>query len=200
MRAGPKTPSHGPIPLSPPRQPILLLFLCLFCWDTSMWGPLIGILLYRVATASRKQKRSPGSDSSLAGRWGHVVGLVSILGDAKAPWKSDRTGKIGSRLRISSPPLRYIKCAPPYPLNLEKSCKPWWWEPAIAEFEEVREIRPSPAPSAYGTFHTRISGAPRPRREHNHQVLGPCLTHMMNHGTGLNVTSLLHKRSSIQNK
>jgi hypothetical protein len=31
-------------------------------------------------------------------------------------------------------------------------------------------------------------------------VLGPSLTHMMNHGTGSNVTSLLYNRSSIQNK
>jgi hypothetical protein len=43
-------------------------------------------------------------------------------------------------------------------------------------------------------------GAPRPGREHNHQVLGPSLAHMMNHGTGSNVTSLLYNRSSIQNK
>jgi DNA repair exonuclease SbcCD ATPase subunit len=31
-------------------------------------------------------------------------------------------------------------------------------------------------------------------------VLGPSLTHMMNHGTGSNVTSLLYNRSSVQNK
>jgi hypothetical protein len=31
-------------------------------------------------------------------------------------------------------------------------------------------------------------------------VLGPSLTHMMNHGTRSNVTSLLHNKSSIQNK
>jgi hypothetical protein len=31
-------------------------------------------------------------------------------------------------------------------------------------------------------------------------VLGPSLTHMMNHGTGSNVTTLLYNRSSIQNK
>jgi hypothetical protein len=31
-------------------------------------------------------------------------------------------------------------------------------------------------------------------------VLGPSLTHMMNHGTGSNVTSLLHNRSPEQNK
>jgi hypothetical protein len=30
-------------------------------------------------------------------------------------------------------------------------------------------------------------------------VLGPSLTHMMNHGTWSNVTSLLHNKSSIQN-
>jgi hypothetical protein len=43
-------------------------------------------------------------------------------------------------------------------------------------------------------------GAPNPGREHNHQVLGPSLTHMMNHGTGSNVTYLLNNRSSLQNK
>jgi hypothetical protein len=31
-------------------------------------------------------------------------------------------------------------------------------------------------------------------------VLGPSLTHMMNHGTGSNVTSLLYNRSSVQNQ
>jgi hypothetical protein len=43
-------------------------------------------------------------------------------------------------------------------------------------------------------------GAPRPGREQSPGVLGPSLTHMMNHGTGSNVTSLLHNRNSIQNK
>jgi hypothetical protein len=41
-------------------------------------------------------------------------------------------------------------------------------------------------------------GAPRPGREQSPGVLGPSLTHMMNHGTRSNVTSLLHNRSSIQ--
>jgi hypothetical protein len=31
-------------------------------------------------------------------------------------------------------------------------------------------------------------------------VLGPSLTHMMNHGTETNVTTLLHNRNSVQNK
>jgi hypothetical protein len=31
-------------------------------------------------------------------------------------------------------------------------------------------------------------------------VLGQSLTHMMNHGTETNVTSLLYNRSSVQNK
>jgi hypothetical protein len=31
-------------------------------------------------------------------------------------------------------------------------------------------------------------------------VLGPSLTHMMNHGTESNVTTLLYNRNSIQNK
>jgi hypothetical protein len=43
-------------------------------------------------------------------------------------------------------------------------------------------------------------GAPRPVREQSPGVLGPSLTHMMNHGTGSNVTSLLNNRSSVQNK
>jgi hypothetical protein len=43
-------------------------------------------------------------------------------------------------------------------------------------------------------------GAPRPGREQSPGVLGPSLTHMMNHGTGSNVTYLLYNRSSIHNK
>jgi hypothetical protein len=31
-------------------------------------------------------------------------------------------------------------------------------------------------------------------------VLGPSLTYMMNHGTEMNVTTLLYNRSSVQNK
>jgi hypothetical protein len=48
--------------------------------------------------------------------------------------------------------------------------------------------------------HTRVLGAPRPGREQSPDVLGPSLTHMMNHGTRSNVTSLLYNKSSTQNK
>jgi hypothetical protein len=42
---------------------------------------------------------------------------------------------------------------------------------------------------------------PKPRCEiFTRCVLGPSLTHMMNHGTETNVTTLLYNRSSIQNK
>jgi hypothetical protein len=48
--------------------------------------------------------------------------------------------------------------------------------------------------------HTRVLEAPRPAREQSLGVLGPSLTHMMNHGIETNVTSLLYSRSSVQNK
>jgi hypothetical protein len=53
----------------------------------------------------------------------------------------------------------------------------------------------TPVPMSHPDF-----GAPRPGREQSPGVLGPSLTHMMNHDTGSNVTSLLYNRSSIQNK
>jgi hypothetical protein len=43
-------------------------------------------------------------------------------------------------------------------------------------------------------------GAPRPGREQSPGVLGPSLTHMMNHGTRSNVTYLLYNKSFVQNK
>jgi hypothetical protein len=46
----------------------------------------------------------------------------------------------------------------------------------------------------------RFRGTKTRARTSSPGVLGPSLTHMMNHGTGSNVTSLLHNRSSIQNK
>jgi hypothetical protein len=48
--------------------------------------------------------------------------------------------------------------------------------------------------------HPGFRGTKTRARTYSPGVLGPSLTHMMNHGTGSNVTSLLHNRSSIQNK
>jgi hypothetical protein len=46
--------------------------------------------------------------------------------------------------------------------------------------------------------HTRVLGT-RVRTQ-SPGVLGPSLTHMMNHGTETNATFLLYNRSSVQNK
>jgi hypothetical protein len=48
--------------------------------------------------------------------------------------------------------------------------------------------------------HPGFRGTKTRARTKSPGVLGPSLTHMMNHGTGSNVTSLLYSRSSIQNK
>jgi hypothetical protein len=40
--------------------------------------------------------------------------------------------------------------------------------------------------------HTKILGGPKPRRELSPGVLGSSLTHMMTHGTEMNVTSLIY--------
>jgi hypothetical protein len=47
-------------------------------------------------------------------------------------------------------------------------------------------------------YHTRVLGTRA--RTQSLGVLGPSLTHMMTHGTEMNVTSLQYNRSSVQNK
>jgi hypothetical protein len=65
------------------RQPIQLLSLRFFCWDTSMWGPFVGITIYRVAPASRKRNcdadRGPCHSFPLRGSSARVVEILSDL-------------------------------------------------------------------------------------------------------------------------